>query len=553
MIEAVNIALYFPNKRAIIFGFYQTTSPMERVSLILLQQSEITLMKIFLTSTLAAATAFLLFVQSSFAQLKYEERIEFELSEGYDTDFIIPQGKSGFLIIAENKDSKGKETEWQYDYYNNKLEKEDSKSLLINKKFNSIASYENDEATYSLYTNKKGEFEIIAAKKESNKLERTKGKLPKKFGFSSLYVLNDYAYLVGTLKKSPTIFAVDLERTLTTVIPINIGDFKPKNTEITNFQVKPKNNEFLIFVKGIDNKRESEMYMLMGEKNKLKGQKFRLGKTGEKNLISISASKIGTSEYTITGTYGVNSVSTSSGIFFGKVDKRKVSFLKFTKFLDLKDFLSYLPERKQEKIEKKRKRKKKRGKDVKINYNIADHDVIETPDGGFILVGEAYYATYRSEARTTFVNGQATTTYVTVFDGYQYTHAIVTKFSANGELEWDNSFKMYPSYKPFTVKRFISLYGKGEESLNLAYADESKIHTKSINNKDGEVLSEKESEEIKTAYEGDKTKRSSSRLKHWYEEYFIVYGYQKIKNKGDNKDKRGKRKVFFVNKVKFES
>lgn len=510
-------------------------------------------MKIATLNGLITIIFYLLITANSWAQVSYEERIEFELKEGFDTDFIIPQGQSGFLIIAENKDSKGKKTEWLYEYYNNQLKQEESFSIQIDKKFNSIDSYNNNEATYTLYKNKKGEFEIITAQKESNLLDRTKGKLPKKFLLNDMFVLHEYAYLTGTLKRSPAVFAIHLKTAQNNIIPINIGDFKPKDSRITNFQVKEKENEFILFVQGIDNRKESEMYMLRGVGNKLIGEKFRIGNTGEKNIISISASKLDNTSYSITGTYGENSVNTSKGIFFGMVKNEKVSFLKFTPFLDLKDFLSYLTEKKQERIEKKRKRKKKKGKDVNLNYNIADHDVIRTEDGGFILIGEAYYATYRTQSYTTYVNGQATTTTVTVFDGYQYTHAIITKFSASGELEWDNSFKMYPSYKPFTVKRFISLFGSKKGNINLAYTDNAKIHTKSISNKTGEVLTEKESEEIKTGYEGDKTKQSFSRVKHWYDNYFIIYGYQKIKNKGDDKDARGKRKVFFVNKVKFNS
>tara|TARA_B100001109_G_C18861111_1_gene474021 strand:- start:2406 stop:3938 length:1533 start_codon:yes stop_codon:yes gene_type:complete len=510
-------------------------------------------MRFQLLSLLITAIFYFSNINPISCQITYEERIEFELKDGFDADFIIPQGKAGFLLITEDQKSKGKETNWEYRFYNNQLKEEEVKRLSIDKKFSSFNSFQHQEASYTFFKNKKGEFEIIISEKSDNSISRTKGSIPKKFEVGSFYVLNEFAYLSGKIKKSPALIAINLNSGLSKIIPLNIGDFKPKDTKIVNFQVKPKSNEFILFMSGIDSRKESDMYMLIGEENRIKSKSLKRANKGSKNIISISDSKLNDQEYTITGTYGENSISTSKGIFFGKMDTKKVRFIHFTKFLDLKDFLSYLPEKKQDKIEKKRNKKKKKGKDVKLSYFISDHDVIKTEDGGFILIGEAYYPTYRTEARTTYVNGQATTTYVTVFDGYQYTHAIVTKFSAEGELIWDNSFKMYPLKKPFTVTQFISVFGTSKGAINLAYSDSGSIHTKSISDTDGKVLSEKESEKINTGFEGDKTKSTNSDLNYWYDNYFIVYGFQTIKNKGDDKDKRGKRKVFFVSKVKFES
>ena len=98
--------------------------------------------------------------------------------------------------------------------------------------------------------------------------------------------------------------------------------------------------------------------------------------------------------------------------------------------MSLNKFLEYLPARKQAKVERKQKRKEKKGKEMNINYLIASHDIIKKGDK-YIMLGEAYYPTYRTETRTD-ANGNVT--YRTVFDGYQYTHAVVAGFDKDGHF-----------------------------------------------------------------------------------------------------------------------
>tara|TARA_R110000868_G_scaffold9097_5_gene46014 strand:+ start:20 stop:979 length:960 start_codon:yes stop_codon:yes gene_type:complete len=317
-------------------------------------------------------------------------------------------------------------------------------------------------------------------------------------------------------------------------------------------QANTSANEVYLFVQGINSKKSSEMFFLVLTDGKIKTPAQKIDKTNDFNIISISASKINDAEYIITGTYGEKSNYASVGLFFGKIENKKVDFLKFFNFLEFKDFLTYLPEKRQAKIERKKERKKKQGKEMTIDYNIASHNIIKTPEGNYIFLGEAFYPTYRTETYTTFVNGQSVTQTRQVFDGYQYTHAMISKFSPKGELIWDRLFKMYASYKPFYIKRFITLYGDSENSLNMAFVDSKKINTKSINYINGEILKEENSDEIETGWEGDETKKGITHMEYWYENYFIVYGNQVIKNKGDDKNKKGKRKVFFVSKVAYQ-
>lgn len=52
-------------------------------------------------------------------------------------------------------------------------------------------------------------------------------------------------------------------------------------------------------------------------------------------------------------------------------------------------------------------------------------------------------------------------------------------------------------------------------------------------------------------YQLYKVKRSFSNINHWYDNYFIAFGKQKIKNK-EEKDAKKKRKVYFFTKLRYE-
>ena len=148
------------------------------------------------------------------------------------------------------------------------------------------------------------------------------------------------------------------------------------------------------------------------------------------------------------------------------------------------------------------------------------------------------------------MNGQPTTTYVTVFDGYQYTHALVAKFSFDGKLLWDKTFEMWPRTKPYYVKRFISVKESDSQKIAMVFTSRSKIYSKEFNT-DGTVTYEKSSEKIESNNDSDKTKWSLANLKFWYDDAFILYGSQKIKDKESSKIKK-KRKVYFISKFTFE-
>ena len=99
-----------------------------------------------------------------------------------------------------------------------------------------------------------------------------------------------------------------------------------------------------------------------------------------------------------------------------------------------------------------------------------------------------------------------------------------------------------------SVRRFVNVSKTEQGNVSLVFADARVIKSKTFDF-NGNTVNEVNSELIETGDEDDKTLRTISNIDFWYDTFFLNYGSQKIKNKGDD-DQKGKRFVFFVSKVK---
>ena len=498
--------------------------------------------------------ALLLFPFLTFSQVSYEKRVEYAVKDGYGNEEIYEFGNKGLIMCSKKDELVKNMAEWKYDFLDTDLNLVKSNSVLVNKKYYLDETFNSDKISHTLFKHRKGEFSIVSV--DANKMEITKidGIFPNKLRVWDMTIIGDYAVFDAQIKKNSFLMSVNWKTGKTKLIPIIIEGYKNKNIYIQNFQVLKETNEIFVYIKAKDSKRENQLYVMKLNKKGEKENIFNLSKDITQNITSVSASNISKNEYIFTGTYSTKSTSMSEGLFFSKTHNNKLTFINFYNFLDLDNFLTYLPERKQKRIEKKHKKKSNKGIEHSINYNIADHDII-IQDDGYIFLGECYYPTYRQESyqTTSTVNGVATTTtnYRTVFDGYQYTHAVITKYDKNGKLIWDKTFEMRSSNKPFYVKRFISISEANKETVDLVYISwGTKIVTKSFDIKTGTIVKEHFSEIMETTHDGDKSKRAFSNIDYWYDNYFIAYGEQKIKNKTNSKAKR-KRKIYFINKIKY--
>ena len=213
----------------------------------------------------------------------------------------------------------------------------------------------------------------------------------------------------------------------------------------------------------------------------------------------------------------------SHGLFISKIEGSEQKFIKFYPY---------------EKLEYTNARKNRK-KEFKLENNLELQEVLKH-NNDYIFIAEVYYPQYHPE---TNAKGQQ----VDKFDGYRFTYAITVAFNEDGDKLWEDAFE---------IKNILSMHLNPKvkvlidnKNLVLAYSDGEKIYSKVIRN--GEIISEKSSMVIKSKYDTDEVKKQYDfNIKYWYNNYYLAYGMQKIKNKKlkDNK----KRRIFYLSKIAFD-
>ena len=83
----------------------------------------------------------------------------------------------------------------------------------------------------------------------------------------------------------------------------------------------------------------------------------------------------------------------------------------------------------------------------------------------------------------------------------------------------------------------------------LVYSFDGELKSKVVSGKT--VVEGKTGVKIDTGNANDKVKENyGSGIEYWYDNYFIAYGYQKIKS--DKYSGKSKRKVFYFNKIAYK-
>ncbi len=135
-----------------------------------------------------------------------------------------------------------------------------------------------------------------------------------------------------------------------------------------------------------------------------------------------------------------------------------------------------------------------------------------------------------------------------VFDGYQYTHAVIICFDNSGKLVWDNSFEIN-DVKTFELQQFVKIAPE-RDRITLLYLHNNLIRSKTIQGNN--VLEGKTTDPMKTRFDFDVVKErdtEKSKLDYWYPNHFFASGIQVVRNQARESSYR---KVFFINKLKYQ-
>lgn len=478
-------------------------------------------MRNFLLSVIA------LFAQSVSMTAQVAGRIEYPYRADYEDQLVLPVGDKGLVVQSFARDTKDGKRCFKTAYYSTAMKYVSADSMLIDKGMYYYSNVVENGVLYTVLRERDGSFMIVAFNTATRKCTVTDGEYTRKGSMRNLVISDGSVVFSSTQKKTDRIGIIDLKSGSCNFADIHFPKVKDKNIFILENTVI--DNTIYALVRA----GEDVQLVRVDKQGRLLGTNNLTGDIPER-IVSASVSKAG-SRFFVTGTYSKVKKGGAEGIFFSELKNNQFNNIRFYNFLDLKNFTEYMSSRKQAKIERKKAKAEKAGKEYALDYLMASHRIM-TDGKDYFYLGEAYYPVYR----TTMVGNMVMST----FAGYDYTHAVLAKFNAAGNLLWDECFPMDPRTLPMYVKRFVSASMKGN-NVNLLFADKNRLVSKLFRNADGKVIQDRTSEMIETGNdEEDVKKMRYSNSQYWYGDNFLVYGTQVVKNSKTGE----RRKVFAITK-----
>ncbi len=512
-------------------------------------------------------------------------RIEIQARTKAENMHIVPVESEGVVLFSEV--DKGK---YVFTRYNTDLQQDWSVDCQVNPSLDLTRYIYRNKALYLLFSRfKTPVYQVVklnvragfAAKYEFQSVDR--------LDIIDFDAIDNNIFMAGKTRNEPMLVRINLLERQTKVMPTA---FRVR-TDIQSIEADSIHNVInAVFVttKGKDKSVFVKTYAPTGEV--VNNVTLTADKKIKYDLLGGKVSTLDDKEQLVIGTYGTQgpvysrastynfwgfgqgSVYTgtadySQGLYITKLLDGKEQFNRYYSFTDFKNFFSFMSGRQQERMAAKIKKQKERGKDLKLQYRLLVHDIIQR-NGQYIMIAEAYYPEYRNNNNyygspmmggfgmgggfgIGFGSPWGYSPYSNyrsypVFDGYVYTHAVIAGFDMQGNLLWDNSFEIN-DVKTFVLKEKVKVSFNSDDLVTLAYNQGGKLRTKVIQG--NKVVEGKEAVQLSAEFEGDKVKKSfTDDIEYWYGNHFLAWGYQRIRN-DDNAQARGRRDVFYLEKVDF--
>jgi len=485
-------------------------------------------------------------------------RIEIPTQSDHETYRIIPLGPQGIILFYKSTETVDiNSTKWYFSLFDQNLQQVWIKYAPIAASLNFKFSCQTGD-TLNLYfeadrksRNTDLSFQILRILK-SGTLILNNGQLPESTTASFFEVIKQQAVLgLNSQDHHANILVMDLPKGEIRMLPMN-----SEYPETISFMTIDKKESCIttLLIRSISKKTTSLFFNKMTLDGKLILE-TQISNFNSNNLfIHVKEITTGPHENLIAGTYASGSYSSkksdegvSAGLFASPVISTIQTSMNFVNFLDLKNIQPLMGDRDILALRKKSMKKNRSGDNFSLDFSVLLHDLITWKDQ-IILTAETYYQQYHTETFTDYdFYGRPFTNSYTVFDGYQFAGVILTAFTKEGQLLWDNTMDI-KDILTFDLEPKVALLCLDEDVV-LIYPTQGKIAAKII--KGNETIEKTSYAELSLMHPSEKVvSASNEQIVYWYDHYFLCYGYQEIKDiSSGNADKK---MVFYCNKILFE-
>ncbi|MCB2206923.1 MAG: hypothetical protein KQH67_01395 [Bacteroidetes bacterium] len=500
-----------------------------------------------------------------FAQSASVVRLEVPAALESGAFHLEPVAKKGVLVFYEsNEISDAGLRKWYFGLFDTQLKQIWLKFIPIHDGIEYVQSVKSGMMVHFLFRSVKSKkssddfYEIVSYNTSKEAFSNISGTIPEDAEVAGFEAIDDKACLGLNLKKEQTdvlfinlnngaIEVQTLEAENESYIETIAVDHLNKNFYVAVKYIKDKNSLEDKILKYSDQGTLEETYQVQNPENFRAPRNFVILPV-KNNILTI----LGTYDFISGKTVVLNNAeedreANSAGMFFLQFKNGEQKILKFYDFMNFDNIYGSLHGREMVYAKKPADSGENQKPEKKLSafFYFNAPQVLELNDQ-YIFSVETYKPIYNTETRMEYdFYGRPMPRTYSVFEGYQFYDLIIASLSEKGELIWNNDFEI-KDLKSFFMRKQVTVFPAGE-FLSMAYVNNGSLYAQTI---DGPIDISKEETPVESKHNKDWiSEDENNAISHWYGEYFLIYGYQKIKNRslGD----QSTRTVFYVNKVAY--
>ncbi len=486
-------------------------------------------------------------------------RIEFQAPEEVYPYDVLNLGEKGVIVYFENDMISKTLINWRFVYYDAFFKKQWSVDVPLPRYMEPKAAY-TDSLRVAVLFKYEGKRKLAAFHKfvtiQLKNSEKTSVDLlfAKDVAPNLLYALDDRAFFSYYQDDKEQFFMLKYAdgKTQEIIFP------ELQKSYIQFIKPIPNSTQMLVGVRNDVGKKSNQMFFYRLSVDGVIISKVMMPNSENIFLNKATAVQLNEDSVMIMGSYILkNSISSgiltpaaeqSTGVFTVVLSEdMALDSIRYFNFAHNKLIFKYLSKREQEKMRKKLE-EENADNPVSLNLQVLLHEPLKA-DSSIVFLAEAYYPEYRTEENVNYdFYGRPFPNSRTYFEGYRYTNAIIGGFNLKGELIWDNNFSLNELIS-FDLEPRVALCADSNVVL-LAFSNDGNINTAAISGYT--VVQNPERSRVEPMNASDfVVKTEKPQIQYWYKNYFLSYGYQKIRSSG--KGSKNRDNAFFLNKMVYKN
>jgi hypothetical protein len=500
---------------------------------------------------------------SSLAQIQIIDHTEITTKSEEGSDFsdytAVPLGEDGLLVSLTHYVKAKKEI--LIAKYDTTFQNTWEQKHIIKGEDKIVHYVVADSFIYYLVDKQRYEYEILKINLSNGAMRIVNYKKMLKATYTEICASGNIILLGGEADGNPVVLHLDIGTGRQQILPSLVQ----KSTYLANLSIDTENDVILAIVAGKYNSYKYSFFYFYGLDATLR-YNVTIPDNKDYNLQTFRPLITGRDEVLVFGTYSSPKWKRSQGIYSLRIKDKKESDFRFYDFSYLNNFFNNLNEKKRGRMLAKVKRGRKRDSPVRysndyfisplrveenrIYLSLEGYNPIYQNSTTVPMIGNPYFGSASSRVynnrggnRSMWQNGGNPNSSVTV--SYKYEQGLVCSFDKDGKLLWDNQFD-FDDFESQKIFPFFS-YSVKNDTLALFRLDEKELFYKqSVKSKEQSLISEYEVPRRDSL--DNIISRSDEILMHWYDDNYLVSGYQIVRNQLYSP---ARRRVFYFTRLRY--